>query len=84
MKSQNDYAEKNKAVPSWGEVQLKKSDIEERLRNKKYLSFEIPKGYYDDIKYQIEIVITDESVDMGAKQSVYQFALATMAANPQI
>lgn len=80
----NEYAKKYGTVPSWGEVQLKKINIEERLRGKRYLSFKMPKGYYDNIEYQLEIVITDESIDMGAKQSVYQFALATMAANPHI
>ena len=71
-------------IPSYNELQELRGRIEERLRRKTNLEFKINKGFYDDLKGNIDIVITDENIDMQSKQSMYQFIISTIATNPQI
>ena len=61
-----------------------KAGIEEELRSRKYLAYQIDKNYYDNIEANIDIVVTDESFDMQTRQSIYQFAMNTLSTNPQV
>lgn len=71
-------------IPSYNELKDIKNKIEQKLRSKNNLEFKINKGFYDNLKANIDIIITGESLDISSKQSIYQFVLSTMATNPQI
>ena len=44
----------------------------------------IPKGFYDDLKYKIDIIITGEQLDVQARQSVYTTIFQMIGSNPTI
>jgi len=44
----------------------------------------IPKGYYDDIKYKIDVVITNEQIDVATKLTTLQTILTIIGTNPTI
>ena len=45
---------------------------------------EVPKGFYDDLKYKIDIIITGEQVDTAAKMTTLQTMFQMLGSNPTI
>lgn len=56
----------------------------DELKNKESLEAGIPARAYDDAKYRLDITMTGENVDVGARSQVLQIALQTVAGNPAI
>lgn len=44
----------------------------------------IPKGFYDNLKYKIDIIITGEQIDVQARQSVIMMLVQMLNSNPAI
>ena len=57
------YAVKNRRLPPLAYLRATKIAIQERFKEKKELSVVVPKDFYKDLKYSIDIVITGESKD---------------------
>ncbi len=56
----------------------------QKIRSRSNRSIEVPSGFYDDVKYKIDIVITDESIAMDAKIQTLTTLLQTISTNPNI
>ena len=44
----------------------------------------IPQSYYEDLKYKIDIVITNEQIDMASRLTTLQTVLQILGSNPSI
>ncbi len=77
-----DFIGRNKRVPSSDEAEVLKVITQERLKTQK--EAKIPKGYYDNLKYKIDIVITNEQIDMASRMTTLQTVLQIIGANPTI
>ena len=73
---------KNGRIPNSQERQILKSILQEKIRNDK--DIKIPDNYYDDIRYKIDIVITNEQIDVASKMTTLQTILQIIGSNPTI
>ena len=71
-------------VPDEETFELMKSAIGEGLKQGKELMAKMPKDYYKDLKYKIDIVITGESQDPDNAAQVEFAALQAITADPTI
>ena len=76
------YIGKNLKIPSSQEAELIKALEKEKISKVK--SIEIPKGYYDDLKYKIKIILTNEQIDVAARMNTLQTILSIIGTNPTI
>jgi len=76
------FAKGNRRLPDKNEIEILKSISTEAYKRKK--SLELPKSFYEDIKYRIDVVITGEQIDMGAKVASLQSVLQILGGNPTI
>ena len=60
---------------------IREANIAEVLKN---TEITIPKGFYDNLKYKIDIVITGEQVDTSQKINTLQTVLQMIGSNPTI
>ena len=56
----------------------------EKLKRPEESDTLLPEGFYDNLKYKIDIVVTQEQVDIAAKLTTLQTVLQIMATNPTI
>ena len=73
-----------KKIPSATYMNLVKRIEEERLNKLDQRYVKIPKTFYNNIKYKVDVVITGEEVDLGAKIATLQSVLAIIGSNPTI
>lgn len=78
------FIRQNGYLPSVQEVDFFKRVISQRLKERKEKYVRIPKGFYKDLKYKIDIVITGEQIDLQSKRVTLQTALNILASNPTI
>src|SRR3990167_3961307 len=71
---------RNGSFPSQQERDLVRSIEETSLKP----IVRIPKGYYKDIKHKVDVVLTNEQLDTGAKLSTLQTILSILGSNPAI
>mgnify|MGYP001354264500 CR=1 FL=1 len=71
-----------KYLPTTREYEALKELTLEEIKQEK--AIDIPEGYYDDLKYKIDIIITGEELDLGAKMTTLQTAMQIMGSNPAI
>lgn len=69
-------------VPSAQEYELLRSAVKEKINKEKELK--IPKGYYDNLKYKIDVIVTNEQVDVASKMTTLQTILTIIGSNPTI
>jgi hypothetical protein len=69
-------------IPNSQEMEIFKAINKERNNKKKELK--IPKGFYDNLKYKIDIVITNEQIDMASRMTTLQTVLQIIGGNPTI
>lgn len=69
-------------LPSTKEYEKIKDLITEEIKQQK--SWKIPKGFYGDLKYDIKIDITGESIDVSTKISTLQTVMQMMGSNPAV
>jgi len=68
----------------WDEVERKSKLEEERIRTKGEVAFKQLDKAYENIDVNVDIEVTGEGTDVKTKQSIYQFAMSTLASNPQL
>lgn len=78
------YAVKTGIIPSDLAIRFERMKLEGAMKKRKDLILKIPKGFYEGVKYIIDINITGEQVDIGTRQQTLQVALQIMGANPAI
>jgi hypothetical protein len=59
-----------------------RKSIQSELLKKENLR--IPKGFYDNLKYKIDIMITGEQLDVQARQATYMTIFQILGSNPTI
>lgn len=68
----------NETVPDF---EVMKDLIEEEYKTKKSLFIDVPEGFYDEVKHHMELELTGEAIDTGAKietlTTLYQTLLQT-------
>jgi len=69
-------------IPNTQEMEVLKAINKEKINRKKELK--IPKGFYEDIKYKIDIVITNEQIDIASRVTTLQTVLQIIGSNPTI
>ena len=77
-----DYILKNKKIPNSQEFEIIRSLVKEQVKSAK--SIEIPQGFYDNLKYKIDIIITGEQVDVASKLASLQQVMGIVGTNPTL
>jgi hypothetical protein len=78
------YMEKTGFSPNMEEIQAERQRLLDEVRNRPNLFFEIPDAFYDDAKFAMDLVITDEQVDMSQKLETVSNLIQLIAQNPNI
>jgi len=76
------YIARTGRIPGPREKELLKALAWEGI--KRHKDIDIPKGYYDNLKYKINIIITSEQIDLASKMATLQTVMAMLAQNPTI
>ncbi len=79
-----DFVAKNRTIPTPDDYQIIKDTISQMEKQGKEKIVTLPASFYKDAKYEIDIVITGESVDTRAQAANLQAALQAIVANPAI
>ena len=61
--------------------EIRKALMAEQVKDEE---LEVPKGFYDNLKYKMEIVITGESIDTASKLTTLQTLFQIIGSNPSI
>lgn len=78
------YATKTGWFPSKEERELIRVQISDKLKGKKNRYLKIPASFWKNAKYNVEIDITGESMDVSAESQIIQIALNIIGTNPGI
>jgi len=73
---------KNKRIPNGNEAEVLRVVTQEKLKTQREIK--VPDNYYDDLKYKIDIIITNEQIDMASRMTTLQTVLQIIGANPTI
>lgn len=76
------YIARNGAMPDFQQQQLLIAAARERVNRQRDIT--IPKAYYNDVKYKVDVIITNEQLDVAARLTTLQTALQILASNPGI
>ena len=76
--------ERTNHYPTTQEKELLKSVMAERIRKKKEQLIPVPKDFYKDIKYDIDIEITGEAIDVRIKAANLWIAIQAVTADPTL
>ncbi len=77
-----DFIAKNGSLPDQLQYDAIKLGIEEAVNQEKETLVKIPKSYYKNLKYSIDIDITGESVNTGVRLNTRQAILQAITADP--
>ena len=78
------YVEKNGFFPSQEEKDLTKKKLLDEIKQQKNRYITLPDNVWDDARYSVDVIITGESVDTGAKSQLIQFVLQIVGTNPAV
>ena len=78
------HAKKTGFMPSTLELDVIKSRIELELKDKKNRYLDIPDGFYKEVKYLVDVIVTGEEIDTGARTQTLTVALQIIGSNPAI
>ena len=78
------YLITNGKLPTKDFLDIKKALIEEKVKQDKERLVKIPSGFYKNLKYKIDIVITGESLDMRTQSANLLSALQAITADPTL
>ncbi|MFW5902749.1 MAG: hypothetical protein ACOCTT_02590 [archaeon] len=82
-KRKAEFRRKNNHEPNVEQAQIMEGIIRKKLSEPGGREIEVPKDYYENLDYKMEIVITGESVDTQARQQAISFILQMANNNPQ-
>ena len=78
------YAERTGTIPSRMSLELERVRLEGAMKKRKDLAFELPDDFYDDVDELVDVVVTDESVDVQQRLQTLQKVFETMSTNPTV
>jgi hypothetical protein len=78
------FIEKKRQLPSNRFLDGLKSIVGEKIGQKKEILLKIPKDFYKNLKYKIDIVITGEQKDTAVMAQTYFAALQAITADPTL
>lgn len=76
------YIGQSLKIPSREEYEIIKSITAEEIKRGKEIT--IPKNYYENMEYKIDIVITNEQIDVASKLTTLQTVLQIIGSNPTV
>jgi len=76
------YIAKNMKIPSTKEAEILKAIEKEKIDKSKHV--EIPAKFYENLRYKIKILITNEQLDVASRMTTLQTILQIIGANPTI
>lgn len=79
-----DYAEKTGFFPSKDKKDEARQKAMATLKKNPNRYFEIPKDYYKEAEYDLEVDITGESIDVGTRSQVIQMGIQIVGTNPGV
>lgn len=71
-------------VPTPDDVAKEKQRISTEVKKKKDIFVDIPKAFYDEANYNIDVIVTGEQVDVGARMQSLQNLMTIVSSNPMI
>ena len=71
-------------IPNQIQYDLIKAALEERVNQDKEILVKIPKGFYDNLKYKIDIIITGEQRDSAVYAAALFAALQAVSVDPTL
>jgi len=77
-----DFVNRNKHIPTPSERQILKGILLKQIKGQKDIN--IPKGYYDNLKYKIDVVITGEQIDIASRMTTLQTLFQIIGSNPSV
>jgi hypothetical protein len=80
--AENDYAERTGFFPSTQQREQAKQQIKDSLRKNKNRYLTIAKDLYRNAKYFVDVLVTGEQIDNGAKSQIIQTLLTIIGQNP--
>lgn len=83
-KSILDYASKTGLLPSKMSVELMRYKMQEFVMKKEDVALEIPDSFYDDVEATVDVQVTGEQFDSGARMQTLNTALQILGSNPTI
>ena len=78
------YIGKGKGVPSSDKLEIMKALISERVKKGKEKLVDLPKDFYKNLKYKLDIVITGEQMDVRSRAANKFAALQAMGSIPDL
>lgn len=79
-----EFTSKKNKLPTKTHFETMKAGIEERVKQDAEKMLKIPKSFYQNLKYKIDIIITGEQKDTSAMTQVYFAALQAITTDPTI
>jgi len=76
------FIARNKRIPTSQEYEVLRGIVKEQIKRKKDIF--IPKNFYKNLRYKINIVITGEQIDLASKVTTLQTVLVMISQNPTI
>ena len=77
-----DYVKRTGKIPSNDEYEILKTLTAESVKKGKEKAITIPKGFYENLKYKIDIIITGEAMDTRMKAANLFAVLQAITADP--
>lgn len=79
-----EYIKEKGRLPSQDFINLIKGVEEERIKNNKEVMLEIPEGFYEDVEYDVDIVIVGEGKDTRVIAQTLYAALQAITVDPTL
>lgn len=79
-----DYAMRNGVIPDRAVIEQERANLAQKVRKVKDYFLNVLEGFYQDVKYSIDVLITNEQLDTGARAQTLQVLMQMIAANPAI
>jgi hypothetical protein len=79
-----EYIAKNQRIPSSEEFKVIQSVVSEKVKQGKEKIKKIPAGFYKDLKYKIDIIITGESLDTRVESANLMAAIQAVTTDPTL
>lgn len=73
---------KKKRVPNMKEIEILKAITQEQLSKSREI--EIPKDFYKNLKYKLDIVLTNEQIDIASRITTIQMIMQIIGSNPMV
>ena len=79
-----EYVARNNKIPSESEYEVLKTTVRKTIKKGKEKLVKIAKGFYDDVRYKIDIVITGEAMDTRTMAANLFAILQAITADPSM